>query len=79
MHDNHLSNEHVLVFKTSISNRKAIVSLSPVLDGCTQILKWSVDTSDVDNVLRVEATHPDCRPVIELVTRAGYACEELTD
>jgi hypothetical protein len=79
MHDNYLSNEHVLVFKTSISNRKAVVSLSSVLDGCSQILKWSVDISDIDNVLRVETTHPDCRHVIELVTRAGYACEELTD
>lgn len=79
MHDNYPSNEHVLVFRTNISNKKAILTLSPLLDGCTQILKWTVDISDIDNVLRVEATHPDCLPVIKLVTGAGYACEELTD
>jgi hypothetical protein len=79
MKNNYTTEEFVLVFRTNINRKKDVRSLSPLLNACAGITRWNVDLSDIDNVLRIEATHPDCRRVIELVQKAGYACEELTD
>ena len=76
-HSTELNN--VLVFKTSINNKQDVHTITPLLETYAAILKWNVDLSDIDNVLRIEATRPDCEPVIQLVRQAGYACEELTD
>ena len=79
MNDHSTTETFVLVFKTNINNPKQVKSIATVLDSCPDILKWNVDLADIDKVLRIEATHAECGPVIELVARAGYACEELTD
>ncbi|PSL24306.1 hypothetical protein [Dyadobacter jiangsuensis] len=79
MNDHSITEAFVLVFKTNINNPKQVKSIATMLDNCPDILKWNVDLADIDKVLRVESTHAHCGPVIELVTRAGYACEELTD
>ena len=79
MNDHSITEAFVLVFKTNINNPRQVKSIAPTLDNCPDILKWNVDLADIDKVLRIEATHGQCAPVIELVTRAGYACEELTD
>jgi hypothetical protein len=42
-------------------------------------MKWSVDLSDIDNVLRIESDDPDHSRVIEIVRNAGFFCEELVD
>ncbi len=79
MKDNFKREEFVLVFKTNINRKKDVRTVTPLLNACSGITRWNVDLSDIDNVLRIEATHSDCGAVIELVNRAGYACEELTD
>ncbi|NIJ54012.1 hypothetical protein [Dyadobacter arcticus] len=79
MKDNYTTAEFVLIFRTNINRKKHVRSVSHLLDSRKEIIRWNVDLSDIDNVLRIEATHPDCTPVIQLVTQAGYACEELTD
>lgn len=79
MNDHSITEAFVLVFKTNINNPRQVKSIATTLDNCPDILKWNVDLADIDKVLRIEATHAQCGPVIELVTRAGYACEELTD
>ncbi|TLV03089.1 hypothetical protein [Dyadobacter luticola] len=76
---NYTTEEFVLVFRTNINRKKHVKSISRLLNNCGEIIRWNVDLTDIDNVLRIEATHPDCGPMIALVNRAGYACEELTD
>ncbi len=79
MNDDHINDAFVLVFRTNIGNPRQVKLIASTLDNCPEILKWNVDLADIDKVLRIEATHAQCGPVIELVTRAGYVCEELTD
>ena len=71
--------EFILIFRTNINRKKDVKSLSPLLNGCSEIIRWNIDLSDCDNVLRIEATHSNHEPVIHLVKKAGYHCEELTD
>jgi hypothetical protein len=79
MKNNFDKQNFILVFRTNINRKKDVKSLTPLFNNCSEILKWNIDLSDCDNVLRVEATHSDHAPVIHLVRQAGYACEELTD
>ncbi|CAG5069231.1 hypothetical protein DYBT9623_01967 [Dyadobacter sp. CECT 9623] len=79
MNEEKFTQEFVLIFRTNINSKRHVRSISHLLDGQTEILKWNIDLSDIDKVLRIEARQPDCRPVIALVQQAGYACEELTD
>ena len=54
--------------------------IEPVLDHHMQIFKWSVDTEDIDNVLRVEALGEiEESDIIRLVMDCGFYCEELPD
>jgi hypothetical protein len=71
--------QFILVFKTNIRCRNDIYFLTPFLNSGPGILRWSVDLTDVDNVLRIESAHADHKQVIEIVKNAGYSCEELTD
>lgn len=79
MNDPYNTEAFVLVFRTNITNTRQVKSISAALDRCPDIIKWNVDLSDIDKVLRIESTHENCGQVIGLVTSAGYACEELTD
>jgi hypothetical protein len=79
MENKYRTTRFVLVFKTNIKCKDDVRCLAPILDSSIGITKWSVDLSDVDNVLRIESEHSDCEKVITLVTNAGYICEELLD
>jgi hypothetical protein len=79
MNEHNYSQQFVLVFRTNINNKRHVKSITPLLNASSDIIRWNIDLSDIDNVLRVEATCADCGPLIELVKQAGYACEELTD
>ena len=69
----------ILVFKTNINCNEDLRRLAPIMDSDFGNTKWSVDLSDVDNVLRIESTNPDTIIVIEKLVKAGFTCEELLD
>ena len=45
----------VHVFETNIDNYDLIEAISPRMESLEGVLKWTVDTEDISNVLRVEA------------------------
>lgn len=69
----------LLLFRTDIKTKKKIKALKPLFN--TQVItNWSVDTEDVDNVLRIEAEeHVNEHEVIELIEASGHFCEPLPD
>ncbi len=69
----------ILIFKTDIRYKTDLKKLSPFMSGETRIKKWNVDRSDIDRVLRIESSAMSPEEVINLIERAGYSCEELTD
>lgn len=68
-----------LIFKTNISTKEHERHNSCSLDNHPDIINWTIDREDIDNVLRVK---PQKRlnesEVIDLVNSAGYNCEILT-
>jgi hypothetical protein len=69
----------VMVFRTNLRLKKDIRQISPVFDREAGILRWNIDTQDIDHVLRIETNRLTVEEVIALVTGAGYCCEELPD
>ena len=66
------------VFKTNIRYKKNLKALRLAFEPHPEIIKWSVDTEDVDKVLRVELTEQVSeKEVIDLVLRLGLLCEVL--
>ncbi len=74
-----ISSVFVLVFKTNIRFKKDVKTVAPFLDASHFIIKWNVDRSDVDHILRIESFSDDINEIIGLITKAGYFCEELAD
>lgn len=69
----------ILVFKTSIYTQRDIEKIAGVLDQNPYIRRWNVDHEDVDHILRIETTFYNPAKIIELISRAGFFCEELPD
>ncbi|SEI97082.1 hypothetical protein SAMN04487995_2807 [Dyadobacter koreensis] len=71
-------NKHVLVFKTNLHHRD-MKKIEPVLNAETKIIRWNVDLTDIDNVLRIESNVPHTDHVIQILNSEGFICEELID
>ena len=69
----------ILVFKTNVENMNHIRKLYPLLKTIQGILKWNIDTEDVDRILRVEAVSVAPQRIEMALQSAGYYCKELED
>ncbi len=70
----------LLLFRTDIKSKKKVKSLRPMLNNHSDILNWSVDLEDIDNVLRIEATtNLSEQEVMDLVSVQGFYIKTLAD
>jgi len=70
---------NLLILRTNIDGQK-LNRIAPVLNFHSSIRSWNIDTSDIDNVLRIEAEDTlREQDVIQLVQCYGFVCEELED
>jgi len=70
----------ILIFKTNIRSKSKAKTLQPIFNNHPVIADWSVDTEDVDKVLRIESTGmlPEVE-VIDMVQHLGFYCEVMVD
>lgn len=70
----------LLIFKTDITSQSKVRALRPLFNALDTIQGWTIDTEDIDNVLRIEAVgHIDEHDVIHLMRAKGFRCEVLMD
>ncbi|WP_103071634.1 hypothetical protein [Aquimarina sediminis] len=70
----------LLLFRTDIKSKKKVRHVTPILDRHSDILKWSIDLEDIDNVLRIEATTNLTEDeIVSLVRVHGFYIQTLTD
>ncbi len=70
----------LLIFKTNIESVLKLKKINSIFAYDPQILDWSVDTEDIDNVLRVEAEdHSNEYEIVKMVETCGLQCEALPD
>lgn len=71
---------NLLIFQTDIKSKKKVKSIKPILNEHSDILKWSVDLEDIDNVLRIEATDNITETdVINMVRPHGFYIKILSN
>lgn len=70
---------HILIFKTNIATPEDRLKVAAVLDQQPFISKWTVDTEDIDRVLRIESAIAATAPIIHLIRSRNYECAELED
>lgn len=70
----------ILIFKTDIESKRKINIVRPLFNNAPSIQDWSVDTEDIDNVLRIEGENGiNENDVIQLIKTCGFNCETLPD
>jgi hypothetical protein len=67
----------VLVFRTSVSSKRKIRQIKPLLDQTLSYAKWNFDLEDCDKILRVETTENVALKVVSTLTKVGFECKEL--
>lgn len=69
----------ILIYRTDIGADK-IHFIRPILNANPQISKWSIDTEDIDNVLRIQSNNLHCtNDITSSIQQIGFLCEELAD
>lgn len=70
----------LIILRTDIKTRKKVKTVRPLFNSLPTIKRWSVDTEDIDNVLRIEAEdNTEESDIIHLVKTYGFYCEALPD
>ena len=71
-------NVHIL--RTTIKNRLDVERVANYFNNEDEILRWTVDLYDWEKVLKVVATRAlEIEEVIQLLKKAGYSGQELSD
>ncbi|HTN18009.1 MAG TPA: hypothetical protein VL092_10030 [Chitinophagaceae bacterium] len=67
----------VLLFKTNIQSLADQFRLRVFLDKIKSIQRWTIDTEDIDCVLRIVSTNLHPAQVMQEIRLMGYECSEL--
>lgn len=66
------------VLKTDLKSIQVVTSIAPIFDLHPQIISWSVDVEDIDNVLRIESDEKlNEKEIIPLLGQYGIQSEPL--
>lgn len=73
-----MEQQKILIFKTNLSTISRFLVAKWMLDRYPGVIKWTLDQSDCDNVLRVVGTPElDEQTLTTEVNSIGYLCEPL--
>lgn len=67
----------VLIFKTNVRTEFDHFRIKNVLDASHKVLKWTLDRTDIDCVLRVVSDSLTAAQIIAILDYVGYECTEL--
>lgn len=67
----------ILIFKTSVTTKKAAKSISPLLHKLLSNAIWNFDLNDCDNILRIDTKENVANEIITAMRGSGFTCEEL--
>ncbi|MFN8154702.1 MAG: hypothetical protein U0Y08_10450 [Bacteroidia bacterium] len=68
---------NIIVLRTNVNNVSALSAIAGTLNANPQILRWTIDLEDEDNVLRIESDTLTIKDIITTLQEAGYEAEDL--
>ncbi|MCV9933121.1 hypothetical protein OIU80_12580 [Flavobacterium sp. LS1R47] len=69
--------DKIYIFKTNIEQLCTDCEVTKTLNNHADILQWSVDTDDVDYVLRIVSESLTAKTIINIINDLGHECQEL--
>ena len=71
---------NLLIFRTDVKTKNKVNVVKTIFNNHPIIKNWSIDTEDIDKVLRIEVAGTLAESdIIKLMKRCGFYCEILTD
>lgn len=68
----------LFILRTNIETKQSIKQVKSIFDGNSDIIKWSIDIEDIDNVLKIEATtNLSETDIINQLKTQGIFCDVL--
>jgi tRNA G26 N,N-dimethylase Trm1 len=68
----------IYIYKTNILNQEKAKALNTIFSKHSEISRWTVDTEDIDKVLKVESKQPLAEnELMQELNHAGFSCEVL--
>jgi hypothetical protein len=67
----------IWIYVTDIQTKNQIKITTKILNAEPSILEWSVDTEDIDNVLRVESENIKEKHIQFLLEKQGFTCTPM--
>ncbi len=79
-YNNYKSRTQLFILRTDIKTKKKVKAIKPFLNNHSDIIKWTIDIEDIDNVLKIEATHNlNEHSIIKEIKLHGFFCDALED
>jgi len=69
----------IYVFKTSVSTKRAVEQLKPLINKIIHEIAWNFDLEDCDKILRLDTCSNCSKSVVQLLQEKGFECLELED
>jgi hypothetical protein len=69
----------VWVYVTNLASERTIMNAAKILNAESAVLKWTVDSEDIDNVLRIETITLKENYIPELLAKQELACVPMLD
>ena len=69
----------IWIYTTNIDTSDMINQVEPIINAQPEVMTWSVDTEDVDNVLRVEVKNLAENHLETLLSAHGFYCCAIED
>ena len=66
-------------FKTNINCSGCVAKVTPVLNENKDIKEWNADTATPDKILTVQTENLTAEQVREIVNKAGYKAEKISE
>ena len=80
LYNNFKSRTRLFILRTNIKTKKDLKTIKPFLNNHLNIIKWTIDTEDIDNVLKVEATSKlSEHDIIDEIKQQGFYCDAFED
>lgn len=80
LYNNFKSRTRLFILRTNIKTKKSLKTIKPFLNNHPNIIEWTIDTEDIDNVLKVEATSKlSEHDIINEIKQQGFYCDALED
>ncbi|TBN04905.1 hypothetical protein EYD45_06485 [Hyunsoonleella flava] len=68
----------LFILRTDIGTQQKVKQVKSFFDSNTDIIKWSIDTEDIDNVLKIKATkNLSEADIINQLKTQGFFCDVL--